>query len=302
MKTRVAIIICVALLIGGIAIARSQSAVTTIKLAEDQIAKVVTSPGIVSRISFPDEVSEIICGDLYDPNSGTGSFVIQRSGNDVFVKPVVSKGMSNLFVKTGATGDTTYGLDLEIGPASQAQRVVNIIDARPVAMKNSISRPRRVRLLTPPVTRPVAATASTQGELLPNWIASILGLSSSPMPEPPQIIEASVPEVRRQAVKRVAADYPEIARRIGAQGEVVVELVIDESGKVTSAKALSGHLLLRNSALQAARLWRFTPVPPGGGEGQSIAKVTFNFKSDYTLSGSYFYSIGGGTASIERRQ
>lgn len=301
MKKRVAIFISVPLLICGLAIASEQSTVVTIKLTEDQIAKIITSPGIVSRISFPDEVKEVICGDLYDPASGTGSFVIQRSGTDVFVKPVVAKGMSNLFVKVGDEGETTYGLDLEIGSPSQAQRVVNIVDARPVAARNKVSRPRRIGTLRPPVTSPITSSSFTALNL-PGWVSSILGLSNSPIPEPPAIEYKPAVQVRRQAVRRVAPEYPEIARRVGAQGEVVVEVTISAEGKVTSAKAVSGHLLLRNSAIQAAKLWRFTSVPAGEGEEQSAARITFNFQSSYTLSGSYFYSIGGGTSSVERRQ
>lgn len=305
MRTRAIVIISIGFLVWGLAIAREQTSVTTIRLGQDQIAKIVTAPGIVSRISFPEEVQEIICGDLFDANSNTGSFVIQRSGNDVFVKPVVAKGMSNLFVKTGVDGVTTYGIDLEIGPAAKAQRVVNIIDARPVAVKNSISRPRRVLALTPPVTKPITASSGILGEL-PNWIAGILNLSSSPMPEPPKVNNYANADIQlpRQATRRVAPDYPELARRVGAQGEVTVEVSINSLGKVVSAKAISGHLLLRNSAIQAARLWKFTPVLEGAVENQSVAKITFNFQSTYNLSGSYFYSIVGGSsnAPTERRR
>src|SRR5215213_623402 len=84
----------------------AQPPVATITLASDQIGVVRTAQGITTRIAFPDEVDEIICGDLYDSASGKGGFVAQRSGTDVFLKPIPSKGMSNLFVKT--RGKRTY--------------------------------------------------------------------------------------------------------------------------------------------------------------------------------------------------
>lgn len=105
--------------------ARAQSPITAITLSPEQIGQVKTAQGISTRISFPEKIKEVICGDLYDANSGNGSFVIQYSDNDVFLKPIVSKGMSNMFVKTGE-GDLVYNFDLEIVPVAQAHRVVNV--------------------------------------------------------------------------------------------------------------------------------------------------------------------------------
>jgi hypothetical protein len=76
-----------------------------------------------------------VCGDLYDQASGKGLFVVQRSGtserpgNDVFVKPIASRGMSNLFVTTGDSRRRTFNFDLKIVPVEQAHRVVNVVDA-----------------------------------------------------------------------------------------------------------------------------------------------------------------------------
>ena len=103
----------------------AQSPVTAITLSPDQIGQVKTAQGLSTRISFPEKVKEVICGDLYDAASGKGSFVIQYSDNDVFLKPIVSKGMSNMFVKTGE-GEQIYNFDLEIVPVVQAHRVVNV--------------------------------------------------------------------------------------------------------------------------------------------------------------------------------
>ena len=107
-------------------IARSQTTITTITLGPDQIGIVRTAQGLSTRISFPEPVREIICGDLYDPASGKGTFIAQRSDNDVFLKPVSPKGQSNLFVKTGEKGDHVYNFDLMIVPLNQAFRVVNV--------------------------------------------------------------------------------------------------------------------------------------------------------------------------------
>ena len=117
-------------------ITRGQNTVTTIVLGPDQIGKVKTAQGISTRITFPEPVSEIICGDLYDAASGKGLFVVQSSGdtqqrgNSVYLKPVAAKGLSNLFVTTGEKGkSSTYNFDLEIVPMQQAHRVVNVVSS-----------------------------------------------------------------------------------------------------------------------------------------------------------------------------
>ena len=103
----------------------AQSPITTMALGPNQIATIKCAQGITTRVTFPEVVKEIICGDLYD-GSANGSFVAQRSGNDVFLKSIVSKGASNMFVKTGEKGEHVYNFDLQIVPASVAYRVVNV--------------------------------------------------------------------------------------------------------------------------------------------------------------------------------
>jgi vacuolar-type H+-ATPase subunit H len=121
--------------------AQAQTLITTITLGPNQIGSVKTTPGITTRISFSEPVKEIICGDLYDPTSGKGSFVIQRSDNDVFLKPVVPKGLSNLFVKTGERGENVYSLDLLIVPTAEAYRMVTVVSAPPAQQPAASDQP-----------------------------------------------------------------------------------------------------------------------------------------------------------------
>lgn len=110
-----------------------QAPVATLQLGPDKIGELKTAPGITTMVRFADPVQEIICGDLYDPGTGKGTFVVQRSGsaehpgNEVFVKPVASRGASNMFVKTG-DGKHTYSFDLSVVTADKAHRMVSITD------------------------------------------------------------------------------------------------------------------------------------------------------------------------------
>ena len=63
-----------------------------------------------------------------------------------------------------------------------------------------------------------------------------------------------------KALRLPVPTYPAAARNSGAQGRVVVEVIIDEQGKVIEARAVSGHTFLQQAAVQAARQARFTPA------------------------------------------
>jgi TonB family protein len=71
--------------------------------------------------------------------------------------------------------------------------------------------------------------------------------------------------------------YPQAARSARASGVVTVEVVIDGSGKVISAKATSGHSLLQQAAVQAAQQARFTPTLLSGQPVKITGVINYNF-------------------------
>jgi TonB family protein len=58
---------------------------------------------------------------------------------------------------------------------------------------------------------------------------------------------------------------------------VQVNVTIDENGNVTAAEAVSGHPLLRDAAIEAARQWQFKPTSLGGEAVKVQGLLTFNF-------------------------
>jgi TonB family protein len=71
--------------------------------------------------------------------------------------------------------------------------------------------------------------------------------------------------------------YPAAARAVKAGGGVSVQVMIDESGKVTSAKAVNGHPLLRAEAEKAARNARFTPTFLSNEPVKVTGVIIYNF-------------------------
>jgi TonB family protein len=80
-----------------------------------------------------------------------------------------------------------------------------------------------------------------------------------------------------KAISLPMPTYPDMARRAGASGVVEVEVVIDITGKVISAKATSGPALLRQSAEMAARLARFNPTLLSGQPMRVSGVISYNF-------------------------
>ncbi|CAN5877844.1 hypothetical protein BH18ACI4_BH18ACI4_27580 [soil metagenome] len=58
--------------------------------------------------------------------------------------------------------------------------------------------------------------------------------------------------------------YPPIAKQANASGTVVVQVLVDEKGNVVSARAVSGHPLLKAASVAAARGAKFPPTKVNG--------------------------------------
>lgn len=71
--------------------------------------------------------------------------------------------------------------------------------------------------------------------------------------------------------------YPDNAKKQRITGLVSVSVVIDEEGRVFSARAESGHELLTPSAVFAACRARFTPTQLDGKTFRVTGTITYNF-------------------------
>src|SRR5215831_4432862 len=95
--------------------------------------------------------------------------------------------------------------------------------------------------------------------------------------EPPKVVRKSGAVLQASATRRVEPVYPPLAKAAHVTGAVVVEMTIDESGKVISANAVSGHPLLKDAAVEAALQWKFSPTVLSGVPIKVIGAITFNF-------------------------
>ena len=80
-----------------------------------------------------------------------------------------------------------------------------------------------------------------------------------------------------KAISLPRPEYPAAARAVKAEGVVTVKVIVDESGEVIEATAVSGHPLLRAAAVQAARLAKFSPTIVDGRTAKVAGVLTYNF-------------------------
>jgi protein TonB len=99
---------------------------------------------------------------------------------------------------------------------------------------------------------------------------------------PPPVAKASLRPIsggvlNGKAVSMPKPVYPETARRAQMTGVVTVEVVVDASGKVIGARAVSGPEMLRDAAERAARQAKFTPTLLSGQPMRVAGLITYNF-------------------------
>lgn len=96
-------------------------------------------------------------------------------------------------------------------------------------------------------------------------------------PCPPMIIRKSGGVFQGSATRKVMPRYPPDAKAARITGSVVVEVTVDEAGKVIAVRSISGPAELRGAAEEAARGWVFRPTTLSGTPVKVIGTIQFNF-------------------------
>ena len=150
----------------------------------------------------------------------------------------------------------------------------------------------------PPSVGPVGpgGPSGGEGEVVPGLSINVPGSGghgdSTAPPKPPDLPTPAAqvrPEENRlvrlpshvlqgKALVRRTPDYPIIAKQIHLDGSVSVEVMISPDGRVESARAISGHALLKAAAVAAATGWRFQPTLLNGTPVQVTGVIVFNFR------------------------
>jgi TonB family protein len=80
-----------------------------------------------------------------------------------------------------------------------------------------------------------------------------------------------------EPIKIQKAIYPLEAAQKGIQGQVLVRIVVSETGQVADAEVISGDPVLAKSALEAVKKWEFKPFIKNGKPIKVATKVPVDF-------------------------
>lgn len=94
-------------------------------------------------------------------------------------------------------------------------------------------------------------------------------------PRVPPVVSRGV--INGQALSLPKPPYPAAALAVRAEGKVDVQVLIDETGRVVSARAVSGNALLRDAAERAAHMARFSPTKLSDVPVKVTGVIVYNF-------------------------
>jgi TonB family protein len=122
------------------------------------------------------------------------------------------------------------------------------------------------------------APADLRGAVLDTNKKVVVVTDNAPPPAPrPLLKPVSGGVLNGMALALPPPLYPDTARRMRQSGMVQVEVVVDENGKVISARALSGPSTLRDVAVEAAYRARFSPTKLSGQPVKVTGQINYNF-------------------------
>jgi TonB family protein len=134
--------------------------------------------------------------------------------------------------------------------------------AAPVAHNTSSS------IAATPAPEVTSKTASVPAGSLSAILPGMGQPSSVPAPPPPSRPSVPAPSAsvlqQPKLLQSTSPIYPRIAATRGDWGDVVIDALVSESGKVTDARVISGADTLRQSALQVVRTQSYQPAKLNG--------------------------------------
>ena len=205
------------------------------------------------------------------------------------LKSTQSKVMER--IKLPVTAKTTLAPDLPAEAATAPADTSTPVDATPVAQAQpaddsqvtvrhgaSLASQRVQDNGEEPVALPLTASIPAASQPKPEALSEVV--AQTPTPPKPVGLAPQVPKQLTSArlIASAPAQYPPMARQLHQEGEVVLNVDIDISGKVSDAKVISGPPVLRSAALDSVRRWTYQPATLGDKPVPSTQTVKVDFR------------------------
>jgi protein TonB len=121
------------------------------------------------------------------------------------------------------------------------------------------------------------------GGVVGGVLGSIVNAAPTAVPKvaTPQRVKVSAGVTSGLLIRKITPTYPPLAKQARIQGSVVLQAVIGKDGTIQNLRAVSGHPMLIQSAIDAVRQWKYKPYFLNGDAVEVDTQVTVNF----TLAG-----------------
>jgi protein TonB len=123
-----------------------------------------------------------------------------------------------------------------------------------------------------------AIAANAPGTVDNAAAGGILGDAQPGAPTAPVVVRTSSGAQQPRLLSTASPSYPYAARAEHVQGDVSVDLVINDIGRVASMTVLSGPTLLREAALEALRGRKYAPAMLDGKPTTAHIVVVVHFQ------------------------
>lgn len=193
-------------------------------------------------------------------------------------------GVSTPGVQQGQPSSDANAREKAAGaPADETTTVVTATASR----HNATILDRKIKAPQSPVKYKQTANAAdpsalalqvpAQTTLAAASLGSLMPAGDQPAPPPAPIAARVSNMVQAKLISSVPPIYPQMAAAQGLKGDVTLDLTVSETGKVTDAKVVSGPALLRQSATDAARQWKYSPAKLDGTAIATHVNVVVHF-------------------------
>lgn len=206
------------------------------------------------------------------PVATTGNAVVAPHGNNV-----VAAAPSKPSTSASAAVAKPSNNPVVVQPAPQpvgvtGNMVAESLSAHPVTTQHSAEE-----VVEAPSVDSAPSDADGSGGALPSILSSGEGpVAPEVKSEAPVRVGGNVKEPR--LISSPAPVYPVIAKEAHIQGDVVIKTTIDTHGNVTHMEVVSGPPMLRGSALEALKRWKYAPSMLNGDPITVQMMVTLKFR------------------------
>jgi len=165
-----------------------------------------------------------------------------------------------------------------------------LLEPEAVPLPTDLVTPAKHTAVVQPLAEPVARRRSATMEAEAPSIAGapevpaanldvVVPQSVAPVPHQPSAASAQPPVVTPpRLVSQAAVVYPSFARQSRVEGDVIIDARVDETGRVTAMRVISGAAVLVAAAQASLAHWRYEPATLNGKPIATHVYVTIQFR------------------------